>query len=46
MKPRQKGRSGWIVHLDLARQRGDRHLWVCCGFSCAEEDDGEAARQG
>lgn len=25
---------------------GDRHLWVCCGFSCAEEDDGESGASG
>ena len=25
---------------------GDRHLWFCCGFSCAEEDDGESGPSG
>ncbi len=23
-----------------------RHFWLCCGFSCAEEDDGESGASG
>ncbi len=25
---------------------GDRHFWLCCGISCAEEDDGESGASG